>query len=839
MQVTRPFPGISFRVETPTTVALPRMDVAAFVGFAQQGPLHRPVVVESYPEFVNLFGGVYRLAWDDEENLWQTACLTPAVKDFFAQGGRRCWIVRVANPATAQSTLFPLAGLVQTTLTGYTEVTATARCPGSWADDLETRVELLVTPLGIATAPDIVPGAPPQVELRSNQQLQPGDLVQLDFSDRKHRAYGVVPNNNATLSFDRSYWFHRLLVSQLPLAGTVQAGAESSMAGTLATTESFDGQAADPLTPNNIQDTVLNLTGSGTLVAVPGQWLRLETTDAALWLLIGASIRDNQLTLADIWVEGADPLAGPLSLERAQQVQMALRARRAEGENALAAIVLNLAGASPHPRFMGNLPGDDELFRLVLGPAANRSSSESELWQEVRTPRFPLSVNLGDDSVVLPLGLDRPIPWQTGRISTGEPLVRDGIIPDASDYVALTGENWSEFLPELFLDPVLRYTSVRSLPNEISDRLYIQEQNLSGVHALWPIDEISLVALPDAAHRGWRLTQQISVAIEPPPAEPEIPDPCAKESPFVPCPQISSEDEDSSGNEESLQPVSQPQWQLLSSLEYQERGLLTIQQAVARLAAARSDMVAVLGLPKHYRSPDVLVYQQQLLEGVRRDGDTVDSYLALYHSWLVSRHEPNGLIHTHPAGAMVGVMAARSLNRGAWVAPANEVVQGVLATLPPLSLTEQQTLYAAGINPIRQAPQGFVAWGSYTQSLEPELEDLNVRRLMILLRRLALQEGEKYVFAPHSAAFRRRVQQQFEQVLARLFDLGAFAGRDPTEAYQVVIDGTLNTQTTVERGQLIIELRVAPSQPMTFITVRLVQLDNNRLTVQEVLINGG
>ena len=147
-------------------------------------------------------------------------------------------------------------------------------------------------------------------------------------------------------------------------------------------------------------------------------------------------------------------------------------------------------------------------------------------------------------------------------------------------------------------------------------------------------------------------------------------------------------------------------------------------------------------------------------------------------------------------------------------------------------------MYAAGINPIRQTAQGFVAWGSYTQSSELDLEDLNVRRLLILLRRLALREGQTYVFATHSDAFRRRIKQQFERVLARLFEQGALAGSIPAEGYQVVIDDTVNRQNTIEKGQLIVELRVAPSQPLTFITVRLVQSESNFLAVQEVRTYG-
>jgi phage tail sheath protein FI len=166
-------------------------------------------------------------------------------------------------------------------------------------------------------------------------------------------------------------------------------------------------------------------------------------------------------------------------------------------------------------------------------------------------------------------------------------------------------------------------------------------------------------------------------------------------------------------------------------------------------------------------------------------------------------------------------------------------VRAALAVIPTPRPGEEAVLYSAGINLIRRMPQGFTIWGAYTQSTDFELEDINVRRLLILLRRLALREGQNYVFAPHSPAFRRRVKQQFEQVLARLFAQGAFAGNGPSEAYRVVIDETLNTQASIEQGRLIVELRVAPSQPLTFITVRLVQTESGLLAVQEVTSNGG
>lgn len=847
MPAVRTFPGIAWRVEAPTTVTLPRMDIAAFVGFAQRGPLQLPVVVESYPDFVNLFGGLYRLAWDGEQGLWQTACLAPAVKAFFAQGGRRCWVVRVASPAAA-TTHFPLGGLLQPLPNGgYTGVNAQARCPGSWTDNLQTRVEALVTPLAFVPGA-VQPGLPWSLNLQTlgNVPLQAGDVLQVDLSDRRHRAYAVVPvlergsrQGTVTIAPEEVHWFHRLLPAQLPLTGTVQT-LDGTVPGTFSATlelpdSSGDGDDEAAIAPI-LQAT---LAPDIPLSVLAGEWLSLTAGELTLWLVVEDTTPTMKLRV-QVWVEGIATPTEPLALSRVQQIQLALHVRPAEAAPDDPALTLtDLAGAAPHPRFIGYLPADEDLFAPTWGaPPSPPRSPATALWAEAIAPRFPLSFEREAIAIALPLGLEAPLPWRAGQVPSGDTLERDGLVPVGKDGVALTGQDWANFLPTLFLDPVLRYTAQRSLLEEASDRLYLQNQPLTGIHALLPLEEVSLIALPDATLPGWYLTTPVRIAPASTSQPPQPLDPCPKASPFLPCFPVTAKPDPSQNNPPPIQtPV--PQWQLLPSRAYDAAGLLEIQLATARLAAARSDWIAVLGFPKHYRLPEVQSHQQQMLGAVRREADTTDSYLALYHPWLIHREETGELVHSHPAGIMAGVMAARALRRGAWIAPANEVLLGVLATLPTFAPADEQALYATGVNPIRQLPQGFVAWGSFTQSMEPDWEDLNVRRLLILLRRLALREGQNLVFAAHDAALRRRVQQQFEQILARLLDLGAFAGRVPAEAFQVVVDNTLNTQARVERGQLIVELRVAPAQPMTFITVRLVQLDTEPLTVQEVRTNGG
>ena len=182
---------------------------------------------------------------------------------------------------------------------------------------------------------------------------------------------------------------------------------------------------------------------------------------------------------------------------------------------------------------------------------------------------------------------------------------------------------------------------------------------------------------------------------------------------------------------------------------------------------------------------------------------------------------------------MTGIIAQRTLARGAWIAPANEFLKGVVALTPAIDRSRWLDLQDAQLNLIRHEPKGFTAMNSDTLTSDEELRPINVRRLLILLRRLALRLGATYVFEPNSDAFRRSVQRGFESMLDGMFLRGAFAGATATTSYQVVTDTSVNTPQSVDQGRFIVELRVAPSLPLTFLTIRLVQTGDRTLVTQE------
>jgi hypothetical protein len=267
---------------------------------------------------------------------------------------------------------------------------------------------------------------------------------------------------------------------------------------------------------------------------------------------------------------------------------------------------------------------------------------------------------------------------------------------------------------------------------------------------------------------------------------------------------------------------------------YDDRVLLDVHRSMLRISAARGDMFAPLTLPGHYREQQALAHGATLLSPAGRfgavppldaDEEPAFSFGGVYHPWFTGREENalDELRTTPPDGGVAGIMAKRTLTRGAWIAAANEAFRGVVALDPPISRDFYQAFLDAQINLIRQQPEGFLCLSSDTLSQDPDYRPVNVRRLLSLLRRLALKTGADYVFEPQSDEFRRLVQRGFESVLETLFRNGAFAGATAETSFQVVTDTSLNPPASVDQGRFLAEIRVAPSIPLSFLTVRLLQ----------------
>lgn len=127
------YPGVYIEeipsaVHTITGVAT---SIAAFVGWAAQGPTNQATMVTSWTEFQNQFGGLDSRSY-----------LGYAVNQFFGNGGQQAYIVRVVwdgslKPATGT----PTACATATATVGGT-LTLWANSPGIWGNNLLVSVIL-------------------------------------------------------------------------------------------------------------------------------------------------------------------------------------------------------------------------------------------------------------------------------------------------------------------------------------------------------------------------------------------------------------------------------------------------------------------------------------------------------------------------------------------------------------------------------------------------------------------------------------------------------------------------------------------------------------------------
>jgi phage tail sheath protein FI len=85
---------------------------AGFVGVARRGPVNRPTLVTNIGEYFRFFGDLL-----DEQTYGDNRWLPYAVQGFFANGGQRAYVVRVANLAPAGTTA-PSPGQFALTATG-------------------------------------------------------------------------------------------------------------------------------------------------------------------------------------------------------------------------------------------------------------------------------------------------------------------------------------------------------------------------------------------------------------------------------------------------------------------------------------------------------------------------------------------------------------------------------------------------------------------------------------------------------------------------------------------------------------------------------------------------
>ena len=206
-----------------------------------------------------------------------------------------------------------------------------------------------------------------------------------------------------------------------------------------------------------------------------------------------------------------------------------------------------------------------------------------------------------------------------------------------------------------------------------------------------------------------------------------------------------------------------------------------------------------------------------LTEVVNQVQSLNSNYTATYYPWVRINNPGRNIPVWVPASVVVpGVLSFNDAIAAPWYAPAGLTRGGLsiaTGTYKNLSQSDRDTLYEARVNPIANFPnEGIVIWGQKTlQDVPSALDRVNVRRLLIAVKKYIASSTRYLVFEQNTTATRNRflniVNPYLEQVRA---NQGLYA-------FRVIMDETNNTPDLIDMNTMYGQIFLQPTRTAEFI----------------------
>jgi len=181
-----------------------------------------------------------------------------------------------------------------------------------------------------------------------------------------------------------------------------------------------------------------------------------------------------------------------------------------------------------------------------------------------------------------------------------------------------------------------------------------------------------------------------------------------------------------------------------------------------------------------------------------------------------------------PAASVAGLLARTDRERGVWAVSAGTGarIRGAVGLASAIDDHAAASLRARGVNVIREVSgHGIVAWGARTvgggADGGEEWRYIPVRRLALYIEESVSRGLEWVVFEPNDEPTWTRIRPQVGAFLAELFQQGAFASLTESDSYFVRCGPDTMTQRDLNRGDLVVEVGVAPLRPAEFVVIRI------------------
>lgn len=190
-------------------------------------------------------------------------------------------------------------------------------------------------------------------------------------------------------------------------------------------------------------------------------------------------------------------------------------------------------------------------------------------------------------------------------------------------------------------------------------------------------------------------------------------------------------------------------------------------------------------------------------------------------------------VRVPPSVGVLGAFAYNDRVSFPWFAPAG-ANRGVITTVGASATQIKQgvtadTIYDAGINPIvditSNSDRKLVIYGQKTLLAKASaLDRVNVRRLLIYIRRQVRAVANQLIFEPNTQATLDRFNSLVNPILS------AVKAKGGLDRYKVVIDSTTTTQADIENNTIRGKIFLQPTRSIEFISLSF-ELTNSGVTL--------
>jgi hypothetical protein len=235
--------------------------------------------------------------------------------------------------------------------------------------------------------------------------------------------------------------------------------------------------------------------------------------------------------------------------------------------------------------------------------------------------------------------------------------------------------------------------------------------------------------------------------------------------------------------------------------------------------------IAVIDIPNYDDDGTRLFDGQSTIPSVRETSERLDSrsldssFAATYFPNIKIQDENSSRIVTVPASiAAIGALGFNDSVSYPWFAPAGfnrGSLSFVKGTQSRLTAGDRDMLYESRINPIASFPNsGFVIFGQKTlQFAKSSLDRVNVRRMLLEVRRLVENVALQLVFEQNNQSTRNRFISQVNPLLASI------QSQQGIDSFRVIMDSSNNTPQDSEQNRLNGRIVLVPTRAVEFVAV--------------------